>query len=124
MIYRNLYYTALTCALGMFACCSLFVACDLLDPSPEGTIVRPPELDCDDLTPLSGMEIYRCKCAICHGLDGESVTDQITDIRNFTSFTDFETALDTGPGTMPLYPEIGADERTRLFEYVRDSLGK
>ncbi len=124
MIYRNLRYAALTGALGLFGFAVLFSACSLLDPSPEATIVRPVELDCDDLTSLSGMEIYRCQCASCHGIDGEPVTEEITDIRGFAMQDKFETALNTGPGTMPEYPEIDSAERQRLFEYVRDNLGQ
>ena len=101
-----------------------FSACDLLDPSPEATITCPPELDCDDLAPLSGMEIYRCKCVGCHGVEGVPATEQITDIRGFQAFPKFETALNTGPNNMPEFPEITSEERQRLFEYLRDNLGK
>jgi len=122
-MYRGFYYTVLMSAIGMFGFAFFFSACDLLDPSPKATITRPTELDCDNLTPLSGMEIYRCKCASCHGIDGEPATNQITNIRRFQSFSRFEASLNTGPKSMPEYPEIGVDERQRLFEYLRDTLG-
>ncbi|MCB0710722.1 MAG: cytochrome c [Ignavibacteriae bacterium] len=124
MIYRKLRYVVLTGAFCMFLFSFLFSACNLLDPSPEATVVRPPELNCDDLVPLTGEEIYRCKCASCHGIDGVPATDQITDIRGFTPFAKFETSLNTGPASMPEFPEIELEERQRLFEYVQNHLGE
>lgn len=123
-LFRGLRITALSSALALLGFSYFFSACSLLDPSPEATVTRVEEPSCDDLTLLSGEQIYRCECASCHGVDGVPATEEITDIRGFSASDKFEASLNNGPGSMPAYPEIAAAERERLFEYVRDNLGE
>lgn len=102
-------------------------ACDLLDPSPRADVNDPPPTgdECDDVAGLLvGSSIYRCECAGCHGLDGVSLADEVTDIRGFANKTDFDASLNLGPGTMPAFPHLDSTQRLILFEYVRDSLGE
>ena len=117
--------TILTLTLVGFGLTLTFSACDFLDPSPNATVFEPDLIDqeCDDVTLLqTGSVIYRCECASCHGLDGVSLTDQITDIRGFSSFQKFNSSLNNGPGSMPAYPQLDSSQRRLLFEYVQDSL--
>lgn len=102
-------------------------ACDMLNPSPKATVIDPPATgdECDDVASLRiGSSLYRCECAPCHGLDGVSLAEQITDIRGFANKEDFDASLDLGPSSMPSYPYLDSLQRLVLFEYVRDSLGK
>lgn len=102
-------------------------ACNLLDPSPNATVFDPPATgdECEDVPGLLvGSAIYRCECAGCHGLDGISLADQVTDIRGFANSSDFEASLNNGPGSMPAFPALDSTQRLILFEYVHDSLGK
>lgn len=106
------------------ACTVTLLACDLLDPSPEPTIVEPEVVDCDDTESLDGLEIYRCECASCHGIDGIPESPNITDIRGWDDRPLFERSLNNGPAGMPRYPGLDQAARTRLFEYLRDQLGR
>lgn len=113
--------TALILAGGLFT----LSACGLLDPAPDAQILEPERVDCDDPTAtFSGEELYLCECAECHGVNGVPVTEDILDIRDWTDRARFNESLDLGPGAMPRYPNLDRDERTRLFEYVRDRLGE
>jgi len=109
--------TALFCTLTL-------VACDLLNPSPDPVILEPEYADCEHPESLDGLEIYRCECASCHGLSGISETPGITDIRGFDDRPAFERSLDIGPAGMPRYPNLDQATRTRLFEYLRNELGR
>lgn len=103
----------------------MFSACDFLDPSPEAIVSESTTTDqeCDDIASVRvGSAIYRCECASCHGLDGEPLTEQITDIRNFISSEKFLASLNNGPASMPAFPQLDSVQRLLLFEYVKDSL--
>jgi mono/diheme cytochrome c family protein len=102
----------------------LISACSLLDPSPEATVSRPGVADCNDVPTLrDGSVIYRCLCVGCHGFDGVPNSADIDTIAGFDVRAKFDAALEQGPGEMPAFPELDAEQRDRLFAYVRDSLG-
>ncbi len=121
---RRLQVSITATAVLLFAGLFTRSSCDLLDPSPEAQVLDPERVDCDDPTAtFTGEEIYTCECAECHGVDGKPVTPDISDIRDWDDRPRFNQSLNIGPAGMPRYPNLGAEERARLFEYVRDELG-
>lgn len=104
--------------------CSTLAACEILDPSPDAVITAPNLVDCDAPMTLDGLELYRCECASCHGIEGMPEAPSITDIRGFDNRLAYERSLNIGPAGMPRYPELDRDMRDRLFEYMRDRLGR
>ena len=112
-----------TLAVGMI-CTLTLAACELLDPSPDAEIMEPATVDCDAPMSLDGLELYRCECASCHGIDGVPEAASITDIRGFSNRQLYTRSLNIGPGGMPRYPELDQEMRDRLFLYMRDELGQ
>lgn len=113
----------LTLAIALL-CALTLAACEMLDPSPDAEILEPELVDCDSPTTLDGLELYRCECASCHGVDGIPEASSITDIRGFSSRVAYQRSLNIGPGGMPRYPELDDEMRDRLFLYVKDNLGR
>ncbi len=106
--------------LGAFT----LAACEILDPAPDAEIVEPLLVDCDAPMTLDGLELYRCECASCHGVDGIPEAPSITDIRGYSSRVAYERSLNIGPGGMPRYPELDQEMRDRLFLYMKENLGR
>jgi mono/diheme cytochrome c family protein len=93
--------------------------CAIIDPNPDAVIAGPAPLD---TTALTGEAIYLKYCVGCHGTNGVPFDTAVTDLRNYTgSFLKLDTTLNTGPGSMPIYPYSKIDTALRhlLYEHIR-----
>ena len=93
-----------------------FGGCAIIDPSPEAVVSGPAPLD---TTAVTGEAIYLKHCVSCHGTNGLPLDTAITDLRNYTgSYQKLDTTLNTGPGSMPIYPYSKIDSLQRRLLYA------
>ena len=77
-----------------------------------------------DATPDGGA-IYKSKCAMCHGANGEGKASmKTTAFKKDTSEADIVKIVENGKDKMPAYKaKLSADEISQVAKYVK-SLGK
>lgn len=73
--------------------------------------VRPAGLT--DAQWLEGRELYRSECGTCHGSSGGGVKNN--------SLDRWMSAMASGPGSMPRYPDLTRDDAILMREYTRDA---
>jgi quinoprotein glucose dehydrogenase len=68
-----------------------------------------------------GYATYQDNCAACHGLDREGAPPEfprLTDIGARMTRAQISTIIENGRGRMPGFPQLQADEKQRLIEYL------
>lgn len=99
----------------------LSTGCDALDPSPEAVVTKE-----GGEAPLeqTGKALYERNCANCHGLNGISVTPDVTQMKGWPStpkgtFEKLDTAMTQGPGGMPRFDTLNTEARMKIYEYMK-----
>lgn len=89
--------------------------CTVLDPDPEAVVAGPAPADTSAET---GEDLYLKHCVGCHGTNGVPLDTAVGELRNYTgSYLKFDTVMNTGPGTMPIYPYAKIDSVQRRLIY-------
>jgi mono/diheme cytochrome c family protein len=92
--------------------------CAILDPNPEAVVAGPAPTD---TSAGSGEELYLKHCVGCHGTNGVPLDTAVGELRNYSeSYLALDTALNTGPGTMPIYPyaKLDSAQRRLIYDYI------
>ncbi len=90
--------------------------CDVLSPDPTATIGKDTVA-----TPVTGQQLYIDHCAACHGLTGVALDSiDIPSLKHWQGTAGkFDSTLNEGPAGMPTFPNLNADQRQKIFEYVK-----
>jgi len=101
----------------------LLSACTVLDPGPEAAVGRSVDELPTDPSKLTGAELFANYCTVCHNADGSPVDSAtIPDLRNYQgSFEAMDSALNRGPGAMPIftYEQLDSVSRRKIYDVVR-----
>ncbi|MBL7989542.1 MAG: cytochrome c [Chlorobi bacterium] len=100
----------------------LLCGCDALNPSPEAVITKSGG---DAPLEQTGKALYERNCANCHGLDGISVTNDVTQMKGWAhtptgTFGKLDTAMMQGPGGMPRFDTLNTEARMKIYEHMKN----
>lgn len=117
-IFRHLplLHGTLAKAMAVLVLLAIAPGCDVLSPDPTATIGK------DTVTtPVTGKQLYIEHCAGCHGLTGAPLDSiDIPSLMHWQGTTGkFDSTLNEGPAGMPTFPNLNADQRQKIFEYVK-----
>lgn len=99
----------------------LAVGCDALDPAPEAAVTK---VGGDPPLEQTGKALYERNCANCHGLDGISVSPDVTQMKGWTStstgtFGKLDTTMTQGPSGMPRFDTLDTEARMKIYEHMK-----